>query len=298
VSAPAMSAAVTRRLSVAQLLRGAFAGLFRHPRHILKAGALPFAIALALGVADHFLPLAVLQLPTLYFGASALVLGLLWLFPMAVLTVSLTRQALLGPQAARSEILTRRVWICFAALAAFTCITLLAVVVFFGTMGAFGIWFRDLTTANRVLFLAAYLVLLILLLAGFARLSLIFPAAALGERVGPVTSWQLTRGNGVRLSAALTCVCLVIAMVAGAGVLGLRAASGVAEGFFIWLNINVLPVEYHYLPGYFVRSLPSLVWRALMVCFGSALMAGTFANAYAQLTGWGAPPQDVLERFE
>lgn len=71
-----------------------------------------------------------------------------------------------------------------------------------------------------------------------------------------------------------------------------------ASSFMIWLNINVIPAEYHFWPGTFVRTLPSLVLLSLWSCLGAALLAGTVATAYTHLTGWGAPRQDILERFE
>jgi hypothetical protein len=89
-------------------------------------------------------------------------------------------------------------------------------------------------------------------------------------------------------------VILVLVLIGIACKMALAAGPELVE----WLYINVVPVEYHYWPGGFVRRLPTLVLGSLLSCVATALLAGTFAAAYACISGWGLPRQDILERFE
>jgi hypothetical protein len=166
--------------------------------------------------------------------------------------------------------------------------------VFFGSMAAVGNDFPDLTTSGRILFLATYFAWFALLFYCVSRLGLVFPATAVDEPLSPAASWRLTKGNGLRLATAFTGVILVLVLIGIACKMALAAGPELVE----WLYINVVPVEYHYWPGGFVRRLPTLVLGSLLSCVATALLAGTFAAAYACISGWGLPRQDILERFE
>jgi hypothetical protein len=291
----ARSIPAARKVSITSLLRDAFAPFFRHPRGTLKASALPFAMTLFLGAVTTLVFFGMLG-EFSYSVALLCYLGLAisWLFPLAVLGVSLFRLALIGPQAAGTEILARRAWICFGLLAVFICAALLVITLFFGCLAAAGIVYTDLTAVGTSVFLAAYFSLLALLLYCIGRLSLVFPASAIDERIGLVTSWKLTAGHGLRLLVVLTCLFIFLVLIATAGNMALRAASG----FVDWLYINVVPVEYHFWPDSFVQTLPAIVLGSLLSCVATALLVGTFAAAYARISGWGLPRQDILERFE
>jgi hypothetical protein len=227
-----------------------------------------------------------------FFGNVGLTLACL--FPLAALGVSLLQMILLGPQATQSGVLARRVWIFFGKSAAFVCAATLAAMVFFGSMAAVGNDFPDLTTSGRILFLATYFAWFALLFYCVSRLGLVFPATAVDEPLSPASSWRLTKGNGLRLATAFTGVILVLVLIGIACKMALAAGPELVE----WLYINVVPVEYHYWPGGFVRRLPTLVLGSLLSCVATALLAGTFAAAYACISGWGLPRQDILERFE
>lgn len=118
--------------------------------------------------------------------------------------------------------------------------------------------------------------ILIALSVAALRWSMVFPAAAVGERISLAGSWQMTRGNGLRLyvvmlSAFLPLIGLGVVLVL---VLGLQYA--MREGYMV-LELLVL------VPGFF---------------FGAVLVSA-LSMAYWHLTGYDPDtfdPQAILKR--
>ena len=150
---------------------------------------------------------------------------------------------------------------------------------------------QRLAQSFSVTFLA-YLVIMYLL----TRLSLVFPAVSVDEKLGLGGSWRLTRGaNGFKLYAVfivLTIVCLIAVMVA------MFIVSAVFS-FFLFLpgalpsgagELDILAVV--------LSSIPTLIVALALEYLVLAIFLAALAKAYAQVSGWGGPQGDILERFE
>ena len=122
------------------------------------------------------------------------------------------------------------------------------------------------------------------------RLCLVFPATAIDEGLGPVAAWRLGRGNGLRLFTA--CLITSLPMLALTVVWIL-----VSIGFFQHIADSpgdaILTDISTWLQFLAVAAVPNAIQL-----IGFTLIVSVFAKAYAQLSGWGAPREEILERFE
>lgn len=110
-----------------------------------------------------------------------------------------------------------------------------------------------------ILSLALTIALVIVIL----RWSMVFPAAAVGERLGFAGSWQLTRGNGWRVFAIFICIALPYMLVGVAVVLALGLKFSLGSGYaavellllipgfyFAAVTVSALSMIYWNLTGY------------------------------------------------
>lgn len=129
--------------------------------------------------------------------------------------------------------------------------------------------------AVLLLMLGLFATLIALTVVGL-RWSMVFPAAAVGERIGLARSWQLTRGNGLRLYAVMLGAFLPLI---GLGV----------------VMVLVLGLEYAMREGYVMLELLMLVPGF----FFGAVLVSALSMAYWHLTGYDPDafdPQAILKR--
>jgi hypothetical protein len=284
-------------LSITAMFRGAFAAVFGRFWAFVRIASLPFALILSLSLLASFVLVEVLlQSGWGFYVVMVFSLILIPTFPLALLGVSLSRLRLIGPEAARQNRLGRRTWISFGYAAAILIALCLSAAMLSLAIFAARKNFSVIAQIPGITHWMALggLLCFVALLYGVARLSLLFPAVAVDESLGPAGSWRLTRGHGLKLAAVFGALLLLLVPFALAVPAVLRAA----DGFVVWLYINVVPVGYHYWPGPPLTDVPRLISILLIACFAVALLTGAAASAYAQLTGRDAPRADILERFE
>lgn len=270
------------QLSFGALVGAAHAAVFGNFRRFARLAAVPFLLAVLLMAAS--IP-AALMLP-----AADLLFMVLDVVPYALLGIALNRALLTGEAAGflPPEPLGRRTWtyVGYTLLLSLALIVPLAIAVFAGMGAATSLGI----SAGRIVLPA--LVLSVALLYALTRLSLTFPALSVDQRLGLAGSWRLTRGNGMKLFGAFVAI-LVATLLAGA------LGSGILGGQF---SINIgggieMP------PGATLADIlldqgPAEIWSILVSLVTLGLLTGAYAEAFAQLSGWGAPRQDILERFE
>lgn len=256
--------------------------MFGNFRRFARLAAVPFLLAVLLMAAS--IP-AALMLP-----AADLLFMVLDVVPYALLGIALNRALLTGEAAGflPPEPLGRRTWtyVGYTLLLSLALIVPLAIAVFAGMGAATSLGI----SAGRIVLPA--LVLSVALLYALTRLSLTFPALSVDQRLGLAGSWRLTRGNGMKLFGAFVAI-LIATLLAGA------LGSGILGGQF---SINIgggieMP------PGATLADIlldqgPAEIWSISVSLVTLGLLTGAYAEAFAQLSGWGAPRQDILERFE
>ncbi len=289
-----MTTPATVKLSITAMFRGAFAAVFGQFRGFVKVAALPFALTVALNL------LAMIVFPMVFpivfpdplsLRLFSLASFLLHLLPLAIFSAALTQVILREPEAKRSPLLGRRTWLYFGYLS----LILFGVVFFTLSVGP---------TSNAIAAYLAHETSLVLLLIGFfwntalfyfcMRISLVLPAASLGESLGPIGSWQLTRGNNLGFLTIAGVLTLASALLLWTG----QFLPTAAADFVVWFYISFIPAEHHAWISIFSSGELMRLAVALFAYFGAGLLTGGVASAYAQLTGRGRPRLDILERFE
>lgn len=295
------SAAAIRRLSIAAMLRDAFMAVFGKFWTFVRIASLPFALISSLLVLlEKFYYQGALGIPGFPDWAFPVVTGLgvllLPIFPCAMLGVSQSRLRLIGPEAARQNRLGRRTWISFGYAAAALIVLCLSAALLIWGIGAARHNFVIIERNPSILHWLALgaLFCLLVLLYPLARLSLVFPAIAVDESLGLADSWRLTRGHGLKIVATFGTLLLLLVPYG----LAVPTLLKMADGFVVWLYVNVVPVGYHVWPGPPLTDVPWLISISLIACIATALLTGAAASAYAQLTGRDTPRADILERFE
>jgi hypothetical protein len=134
----------------------------------------------------------------------------------------------------------------------------------------------------------------LLLLYVAARLSLVFPAVSVDQKLGLRGSWRLTRGSGLTLCGVFLAILLLIllAVVVGSTILGQSISINIGGG----ADLVIAPGDS--LWDIVIDNAPPMIWAALVSYAGFGLLTAAYASAYAQLSGWGGPRADILERFE
>lgn len=297
---PAMPA----RLAFGTTFRAAFGTVFGRLGRFVKVAAAPLLLSSALLVATFALRAssAVGALVIDPYGLVAalleLALGLLALLPLASLGIGLTRLTCIGrgDGAGLSTLFDRRTLIYAGYL-----LLLMALFVALAVAGFFAvIALLEASDAGDDARAAAIIiggilglsVLLYLLL----RFSLVLPAVALDQKLGLIGSWRMTRRSGAKLFSVFFVLFLVLivtimvgSVITGSGEvrigtphLVLPAGSGADSG---WMAIVL-------------ANLPRNLWNLVVNFVIFAMGCGAMASAYAQLSGWSGPREELLERFE
>lgn len=286
------------RLGIAATVSSAYRVVFGQLWPLCKAAALPFVLSLVIGgvgavIAEtHF---------TLDIGIQ-----LLGLLPLVIFGIAWSRIVLIGPQsgAIPRPLFGRRTWVYFGYSLVHVLLIILPMIAL--VLAATGTAFLqsridpafDLeNSAAKVVLLvpvtfAVYLILLYFL----TRLALVFPAAALDQKLGLGGSWRMTHGSGLKLYIAMILIIIpvtVAVMVGGSLLSSVLFVSldqpGLSligpEGGFDWVTLALI-------------AAPATVFSVLVQYITFGLIVAAFANAYAQLSGWGGPREEVLQRFE
>jgi len=290
-------------LAFGTTFRATFATVFGRFGSFLKAALLPVALSVLLALAGIVL-LAV--------GPSGpsrtvldLLLQLLGLVPLVILGIACHRLVLLGRRAGAipRPLLGRRTLVYLGYTVLFGIIIALPLMAF-GTMMlgdrivVLGSDPDDAALATPALMHNAVLLLFVFYLVYLyfmTRLSLVFPAVAIDQKLGPRGSWRLTRGaSGFKLYALL----IVITLLCLAGTL---------IGMFV-LNTLVALLWFPTFPPVqagdvdwvmlLVSQAPTLLLGLLLQFLSFVLLLAAVTAAYASLSGWGGPRAEVLERFE
>lgn len=103
------------------------------------------------------------------------------------------------------------------------------------------------------------LALTIALMVVILRWSMVFPAAAVGERLGFAGSWQLTRGNGWRVFATFICIALPYFLLAVAVVLALGLEFSLGPGYVVVELLLLIPG--FYFAAVTVSALSMIYWN-------------------------------------
>lgn len=275
----------------------AFSLVFTQLWMVLKAAILPFLISLALSALAFYV---LMVLPDL-----SIVVQILGFLPLAIFGIACSRLMLIGRQAGAvpRPLLGRRTLIYFGYALLFTVIVALpgfamTLVILGGAALSMSTGFENQQVAmlSQLGILVPLIFFFYLLYMYFVtRFSLVFPAVAIDQKLGLGGSWRMTRGSGLKLYLVLvviTVLSLVAVMVTTLIINSLIAAfSG---------GLSTLPSDPAEITWVTIAltSAPSAVISLLSEYLGLALIIAAITAAYAQLSGWGGPREEVLQRFE
>ncbi len=297
------TAAAPERLAFRATFTTAFGSVFGQFWMFVKASILPFVLGLAVMALVFAVSLMAPENPATALAIFAL--QFLGLIPTAILCIAYSRLVLVGRQAGAvpRPLLGRRTIVYTGYIALF--FVLIAVPMILGSTVLFGLSGLPLGADPQVLMMqlmnqmgltfALVSLFYLIYLYFIVRLSLVFPAVAVDHRLGLAGSWRLTRGSGLKLYLALIALTIVITI---ATIVIFFVASSITALFFggiatqpgnsaepAWATLALIAA-----PGY----LGTIVLQYL----GFAVLVAALAAAYAKLSGWGRPRQDLLERFE
>lgn len=276
-------------------LSAAFDCVFRRFGRFAKLAALPFVLTVVLGALE--IP-AVLTVPD-----SEIIFTVLEFVPFAILGVTLNRTILIRgePGMGARSVLGRRTWKYLGYMLLIS--LLLAIPLVILIVAVLGVSYVTSGGAQQGLHFSGgpwaiaggVLGLLLLLLYVSGRLGLVFPAIAVDHKLGLRGAWRLTGGgNSLKLLAVLLVVVLVVALLAalGATLTGqqIHIGTGLPDGFVLPEGATATDLVLAVLPSFIVSSLVSYL--------GFGLLTGAYAYVFVQLSGWGGPREEILERFE
>jgi len=186
--------AAVARLPVLVTVRQAYAVILGEPGLLLRAIAAPFLLSILIAGLT-------ITMPT--FPVVSFILAIAGLVPYTIFGVSWCRLTLLGPEAGRPQLFpswTSRHWRYFGYQVAVAIIafSLLVPPIIMGALQV-----TLVASASNVGAAMAFLLAEISVIIGMvylaARVSFVFPAAAVGEIYGWRHAWAHTRGQGMRL---------------------------------------------------------------------------------------------------
>lgn len=285
-------------LGIAATVSSAYSVVLRRFWLLSKAAALPFVLSLVIG--------GIAAVITETHFALDIGIQLLGLLPLVIFGIAWSRIVLIGPQsgAIPRPLFGRRTWIYFGyALVQVLLIILPMFALGFVAVGAAFLENRigsaldlESNAANVILLVPVTFGVYLILLYFLIRLALVFPAVALDQKLGLSGSWRMTRGSGLKLYIAMI---LIVIPVMLATMIGGTLLSSIlfisldqpelslvgAEGGFDWVTLALI-------------AAPTMVFSILIQYVTFGLIIAAFATAYAQLSGWGGPREEVLQRFE
>ncbi|NIA67986.1 hypothetical protein HBA54_05220 [Pelagibius litoralis] len=285
-------------LGIAATVSSAYRAVFGQFWPLCKAAALPFFLSLVIGVLGVFVADTHVVLDI---GVQ-----LLSLLPLVIFGIAWGRIVLVGPRsgAIPKPLFGRRTGVYFGYILAHMLLIMLPimglVIAAVGTAfltGGFAPGMELESGATQVLWLlpASFLLYLILLYFS-ARLALVFPAVTLDQKLGLLGSWRLTRGSGFKLYIAMILIVIpviVSVMIGGAFLGGLVFTNLDQPGLSLITADGGLD-----LVTLALIAAPATIFSVVVQYVTFGLIVAAFAKAYAQLSGWGGPRQEVLERFE
>lgn len=280
--------AAPAKLAFGALISAARRSVFGRFRRFAKLAAVPFLLALAFTALELPVRMAV--------PGGDLVFMLLDLIPFAFLGVALSRVVLLGEEAGflPPQPLGRRTWVYIGyTLLMIVSITIPIIVVAIGAFGAaFALEGQAAGGGGVGWVIAGGLLALLVLLYFVVRFSLVFPALSVDHKLGLAGSWRLTRGNGLKLFGVILAIFLftVLAGAIGSMVIGGEFSLNIGGAIEVAPGATAMDT--------LIEQAPALVWSTLVTLVSLGLTTGAYAYAYAQLSGWGGPRAEILERFE
>lgn len=310
-AAPAKPKSEAVKLSFGPTLRAAFRTVFGSFGAFLKLAVVPFLLSGAILLTDFSLRAMALvgSLPFDPDGWAAALLDtaifIVGLLPLTFLGIMITRLSLGAPQSGvvPSPVLGRRTWI-FAGY-----FLLLSVIFIFPTVGGIALGVAVLQTggfsdevgpaAMALGGIAGFAVLLYIIL----RLSLVLPTVVLDERLSLAGSWRLTRHGGLKLLGVFLMflpvailMMIVGSLAVGNGTLSIGTPELVVpEGTPVLPDGTLVGISWQ---AILLANIPRSLWNLVANFLLFALACGALASAFAQLTGWGGPRAEILERFE
>lgn len=292
------TSALPGRLSFGTTFGAGFSIVFGRLWKFIKAAVLPLVLGLLLGG----LALATVTAAPLL----TIPLQILSLVPFAILGIACCRIALLGQRtsAIPRPLFGRRTWVYVGYALLFMLLLWVPFLVvgfaFLGTATASLMTDPAVADYDRLADLGLAVLTLIpfyfVYLYFILRLSLIFPAVAVDQKLGLGGSWRLTRGGtGFKLYGVFAVLAIVILI---AMIVILALVNGLS-GLF-WLTPGALPADPADMNvmAMVATAAPAVIVTLLLEYLAFAMMIVALASAYAQLSGWGAPREEILERFE
>jgi hypothetical protein len=294
--APAAPAKLAFGAAFSATFRAVFGGFWS----FFKAALLPLALSLLLAAVGFAVLANGEILPLLN-----LVLQILGMLPLVILGIAGSRLSLIGRRAGSipRPLLGRRTLVYLGYTVLFGIIIALPAMVFAIAMLGDGVVMvganpDDVELQAPALMHGAVLLLLVFYLVYLyfvTRLSLVFPAGAVDQKLGLGGSWRLTRGaSGFKLYALL--IVIVLLCLVGILVVTFVASTLVA---LLWVapRFPAQPGDVDWITVA-VSAAPMAIIGLLAEFLSFALIVVALASAYAQLTGWGSPRAEILERFE
>ena len=280
--------AAAPKLGFGMAIGAAHQSVFGRFRRFAKLAAVPFALMLLL---------AVLKFPLgQHLPEAELALFVTDLLPFAILGIAQSRAVLLGEAAGflPPRPLRRRTWIYIGYALLMVLIAAVPLVIL--TIGAISIMYVQSDSGGdfgggswmAALGFLGFLVLLWVL----SRLSLVYPSLSVDQKLGLAGAWRLSRGCGLKLVGIVVVIFLatIIAGALGAAVVGADLSINIGGSVVLLPGVTLADA--------LIDQGPALVWSALIAVIGYGLTMGAYASAFAQFSGWGAPRQDILQRFE
>ncbi len=312
------------RLAFGKTFGAGFVTVFGQLWTFIKASLLPFVLSLLIGLLGFLLTFGATLgsgISVVESGGDSVVAGtgeqvafalvevamqILGMLPFVILGIACSRLALIGRQAGvlPRPLLGRRTLVYLGYSLLFLLILAVpAIVIFvysfsdvlpFFAVGSVPAGMED---PEAVLWwVLRFIVIYFVFMYFVTRLSLVFPAVAVDQKLGLGGSWRLTRGAaGFKLYAVF--ILLTLALLIGLALLMFLVSSIFS---FAVLAPNILAQDPAAIDvtTLLLAQTPTLIIGLVFQYLGSAIMIVALASAYAQLTGWGGPRAELLERFE
>lgn len=275
----------------------AFSLVFTQFWMVTKSAILPFLMSLALSALAFYV---LTVLPDL-----SIVVQILGYLPLAIFGIACSRLMLIGRQAGAipRPLLGRRTLIYFGYALLFTVIVALpgfAITIVILGGGALsmitGFENQQISMLSQLGILVPMIFFFYLFYMYFVtRFSLVFPAVAIDQKLGLGGSWRMTRGSGLKLYLVLIVITVLSLVAVMVLTLIINSVAAVFSAGLFAFPSNPAEVTWVTIA---LTSAPTAALGLLSEYLGLALIIAAITAAYAQLSGWGGPSEEVLQRFE